>query len=94
MQETIKLVPHRDLILEDCIACVPVCFACSFGGACNSPVRFTCVRLAAVQHGLAHTRACSYIADDELVEVTPKIVRLRKKKLDPTERKKLVRQTL
>ena len=34
----------------------------------------------------------SYIADDELVEVTPKIVRLRKKKLDPTERKKLVRQ--
>ena len=37
---------------------------------------------------------CSYIADDELVEVTPKIVRLRKKKLDPTERKKLVRQTL
>jgi GTP-binding protein len=35
-----------------------------------------------------------YIADDELVEVTPKIVRLRKKKLDPTERKKLVRQTL
>ncbi len=37
---------------------------------------------------------CRYIADDELVEVTPKIVRLRKKKLDPTERKKLVRQTL
>ncbi len=36
--------------------------------------------------------ARSYIADDELVEVTPKIVRLRKKKLDPTERKKLVRQ--
>jgi len=42
----------------------------------------------------SHARACSYIADDELVEVTPKIVRLRKKKLDPTERKKLVRQTL
>ena len=38
--------------------------------------------------------ACRYIADDELVEVTPKIVRLRKKKLDPTERKKLSRQAL
>ena len=32
--------------------------------------------------------ALSYIQDDELVEVTPKSVRLRKKILDPNERKK------
>ncbi len=46
---------------------------------------------AATSPYISHS-ARSYIADDELVEVTPKIVRLRKKKLDPTERKKLVRQ--
>jgi GTP-binding protein len=33
-------------------------------------------------------RALAYIADDELVEVTPKSIRLRKKLLDPNERKK------
>jgi GTP-binding protein len=33
-------------------------------------------------------RALAYIADDEYVEVTPKSVRLRKKLLDPNERKK------
>jgi GTP-binding protein len=33
-------------------------------------------------------RALSYIADDELVEVTPKSIRLRKRWLDPNERKK------
>jgi GTP-binding protein len=33
-------------------------------------------------------RALAYIADDELVEVTPKAIRLRKKLLDPNERKK------
>jgi GTP-binding protein len=33
----------------------------------------------------------SYIADDELVEVTPKNLRLRKKLLDPNERKKAMR---
>ena len=33
----------------------------------------------------------TYIADDELVEVTPKSLRLRKKLLDPNERKKLKR---
>ncbi len=33
-------------------------------------------------------KALAYIADDELVEVTPKSIRLRKKLLDPNERKK------
>jgi GTP-binding protein len=33
-------------------------------------------------------RALSYIQDDELVEVTPKSIRLRKRWLDPNERKK------
>ncbi|HEV7367861.1 translational GTPase TypA [Arenibaculum sp.] len=37
-------------------------------------------------------RALSYINDDELVEVTPKTIRLRKKLLDPHERKKAQRQ--
>ncbi|WP_415393526.1 translational GTPase TypA [Paracoccus sp. SJTW-4] len=35
--------------------------------------------------------AIAYIADDELVEVTPKIVRLRKRFLDPHERKRQAR---
>jgi GTP-binding protein len=33
-------------------------------------------------------RALAYIADDEYVEVTPKAIRLRKKLLDPNERKR------
>ena len=33
-------------------------------------------------------KALAYIADDELVEVTPKSIRLRKKLLDPNERKR------
>ena len=33
-------------------------------------------------------RALSYITDDDLVEVTPKSIRLRKRWLDPNERKK------
>ena len=33
-------------------------------------------------------RALSYIQEDELVEVTPKSIRLRKAMLDPNERKK------
>ncbi|WP_342237713.1 translational GTPase TypA [Inquilinus sp. OTU3971] len=37
-------------------------------------------------------RALTYINDDELVEVTPKTVRLRKQVLDPNERKKIERQ--
>jgi GTP-binding protein len=35
--------------------------------------------------------AITYIADDELVEVTPKNIRLRKRLLDPNERKKAAR---
>jgi len=35
--------------------------------------------------------AIAYISDDELVEVTPKIVRLRKRFLDPHERKRQAR---
>ncbi|HYE49568.1 MAG TPA: translational GTPase TypA [Azospirillaceae bacterium] len=37
-------------------------------------------------------KALAYIADDELVEVTPKSIRLRKKLLDPNERKKAQKQ--
>jgi GTP-binding protein len=36
-------------------------------------------------------KALSYIADDELVEVTPQSIRLRKRLLDPNERKKAER---
>ena len=38
-------------------------------------------------------RAMSYIQDDELVEITPKTIRLRKRWLDPNERKKRERQS-
>jgi GTP-binding protein len=44
------------------------------------PVRFTL------------ERAIAYIDDDELVEVTPRSIRLRKKYLDPHERKRHARQ--
>jgi GTP-binding protein len=37
-------------------------------------------------------KAMAYIQDDELVEVTPKSIRLRKKLLDPNERKKDVKR--
>ena len=36
--------------------------------------------------------AISYIDDDELVEVTPNAIRLRKRFLDPHERKRAARQ--
>ena len=36
-------------------------------------------------------KALAYIEDDELVEVTPKSIRLRKKLLDPNERKRAER---
>src|ERR1051325_11620085 len=36
-------------------------------------------------------KALAYIEDDELVEVTPKSIRLRKKLLDPHERKRAER---
>ena len=37
-------------------------------------------------------KALSYIQDDELVEVTPDSIRLRKQHLDPNDRKKAERQ--
>ena len=37
-------------------------------------------------------RAISYVADDELIEVTPKAIRLRKRWLDPHERKRRAKQ--
>ncbi|MGE5064534.1 MAG: translational GTPase TypA, partial [Myxococcales bacterium] len=37
-------------------------------------------------------QAIAYIADDELVEVTPKAVRIRKRFLDPHERKREARR--
>jgi len=37
-------------------------------------------------------QALTYIADDELVEVTPETIRLRKRYLDPHERKKQARR--
>jgi GTP-binding protein len=33
-------------------------------------------------------KALAYIEDDELVEITPKSIRLRKRHLDPNERKR------
>ena len=38
-------------------------------------------------------KAIAYIADDELVEVTPESIRLRKRALDPHERKKALRRS-
>jgi len=38
-------------------------------------------------------KAISYIGDDELVEVTPNNIRLRKRYLDINERKKHARKT-
>jgi GTP-binding protein len=37
-------------------------------------------------------QAIAYIQDDELVEVTPKSIRLRKRHLDPHERKRQSRK--
>jgi GTP-binding protein len=37
-------------------------------------------------------QAIAYIDDDELVEVTPKAIRLRKRHLDPHERKRAARR--
>jgi GTP-binding protein len=48
----------------------------------DEAVRLTPPRLMSLEQALA------YIADDELVEVTPKSIRLRKRLLDPHARKK------
>jgi GTP-binding protein len=58
--------------------------------------KLTNIRAAGKDEALALTppmrltleRALSYIQDDELVEITPKTIRLRKRWLDPNERKK------
>jgi GTP-binding protein len=58
--------------------------------------KLTNIRAAGKDEALALTppmrltleRALSYIQDDELIEVTPKSIRLRKRWLDPNERKK------
>jgi GTP-binding protein len=62
--------------------------------------KLTNVRAAGKDEALALTppmrmtleRAMSYIEDDELVEITPKSIRLRKRWLDPNERKKMSRK--
>ena len=38
-------------------------------------------------------QAIAYIQDDKLVEVTPKVVRIRKRYLDPHERKRASRRS-
>ena len=43
---------------------------------------------AARLEGLTLEEALEYITDDELLEITPKSVRLRKRTLDPNMRKK------
>jgi GTP-binding protein len=42
---------------------------------------------------LSLEQAIAYIADDELVEVTPKSIRLRKRPLDPNDRRRAGRTT-
>ncbi|MEM9441146.1 MAG: translational GTPase TypA, partial [Pseudomonadota bacterium] len=41
---------------------------------------------------LSLEQALTYIADDELVEVTPESIRIRKRYLDPHERKRQARR--
>lgn len=42
---------------------------------------------------MAWEQAVAYIQDDEPVEVTPKVVRIRKRFLDPHERKRASRRS-
>jgi GTP-binding protein len=53
----------------------------------DEAVRLTPPKLLTLEQAIA------YIGDDELVEVTPKSIRLRKRWLDPNERKKHARST-
>jgi GTP-binding protein len=48
----------------------------------DDAIRLTPPRLMSLEQAIA------YIDDDEMVEVTPKTIRLRKRWLDPNERKK------
>jgi GTP-binding protein len=65
---------------------------CSHAGqnAPRSAGKDEAVRLAP-QRKMALQQMIGYIQDDELVEVTPKSIRLRKRYLDPHERKKAAR---
>jgi GTP-binding protein len=51
----------------------------------DEAVRLTPPRIMSLE------QAITYIEDDELVEITPKSIRLRKKYLDPHERKRAER---
>jgi GTP-binding protein len=51
----------------------------------DEAIRLTTPRVMTLEQAIA------YIEDDELVEVTPKSIRLRKKLLDPNERKRASR---
>ena len=51
----------------------------------DEAVRLTPPQIMSLEHAIA------YIADDELVEVTPKSIRLRKRLLDPNDRKRASR---
>ena len=48
---------------------------------------------APAPQGMSLEQAISYIEDDELVEVTPSAIRIRKRYLDPHERKKNERKS-
>jgi GTP-binding protein len=52
----------------------------------DDAIRLTPPRLLKLEQAL------TYIQDDELVEVTPNVIRLRKRYLDPNERKRMSRQ--
>ena len=51
----------------------------------DDAIRLTPPRIMTLEQAIA------YIDDDELVEVTPKTIRLRKRYLDPNERKRMSR---
>ena len=51
----------------------------------DEAIRLTTPRQLSLEQSIA------YIQEDELVEVTPKSIRMRKKYLDPNERKKMSR---
>jgi GTP-binding protein len=53
----------------------------------DDAVRLTPIRQMSLEQTIA------YIQDDELVEVTPQYIRLRKRNLDPNVRKREARQT-
>jgi GTP-binding protein len=54
----------------------------------DEAVRLTPPRILTLEQAIA------YIGDDELVEVTPKSIRLRKRWLDPNDRKRFARASI